>query len=57
VREQAILEVGHPEVRALLILIEQEHAARQALAVVHQGLDERAEEAVDVGLAHQQVQR
>ena len=42
--------------RALLVRIDQEHAAGLTLAVVDERLDERPEEAVDVGLADQQVQ-
>ena len=56
-REQLILEIRHPQVRALLILVDQPHAARVTLALFGQRLREHAEEAVDVGFAHEEIER
>ena len=56
-REEVIAEIRHPELAAAPILVEQPDAARVALALLDERLDEDAEEAGDVRLAHQQVER
>ena len=45
----------HPRLAAA-VAVEQPHAAGAALAFLDQRLDEGAEEAVDVGLAHHQIE-
>ena len=48
---------SHPQVAPLLVLVDQPDAAPVALALFDQRLREHAEEALDVGLAHQQIER
>ena len=50
-------QMRHPEIAALLVFVDQPHAAGVALALFDQRLDERAEEAFDVGFAHEQIER
>ena len=56
-RVQPIRHVRHPQIAPLLIVVDQPHAARVAFALFDQRLGEHAEEALDVRLAHQQIER
>ena len=49
-------EVGHPELAALLVFVEQPHAGHVALGLFGQRLEQRPEEPVEIGLAHEQVE-
>ncbi len=46
----------HPQIAPLLIVVDQPHTAGVELAVFDHRLRQRAEEALDVRLAHQQIQ-
>jgi hypothetical protein len=50
-------EVGHPEVTALLVFVDQPHAGHLALRFLGQRLEQGAKEPVEIGLAHEQVER
>ena len=52
-----VVEVRHPELAALLVFVDQPHAAGVALALLDQRLREAAKEPVDVGLAHEEIER
>ena len=56
-REEGVADPRHPQLAALTVVIQQPHAAGVALALFDQRLGEDAEEAGDVGLAHQQIER
>ena len=56
-REQPILHVRHPQVALLHALVDQPHRARVALALLDHRLRQPAEEAFDVRLAHEQIER
>ena len=51
------VQVRHPQVAALLVVVDQPHAGGVALALFDHRLQQRAEEALDVRLAHQQIER
>ena len=50
-------QVRHPEIAALLVFVDQPHAGGVALALFGQRLQQRAEEGIEVGHAHEQVER
>ena len=50
-------DVRHPEIAGARCVVEQPDAAGVRLGVVHQALDEHAEEAAKVGVRHQQIER
>ena len=50
-------QVRHPEIAALLVFVDQPHAGGVALALFGQRLQQRAEERIEVGHAHEQVER
>ena len=56
-RVQAILDVRHPELASAARVIDQPHAAREALALFDHRLRQRAEKSFDVRLAHEQIER
>ena len=55
--EQPVPKVGHPERTLLQIVVDEPDAAGMAVGLLDHGLAERAEESLDVGLAHQQIER
>ena len=55
--KKLIAEIRHPQIAARARIVEQPHAAGVAFALLDQRLHEHAEEAGDVRLAHQQIER
>jgi hypothetical protein len=54
---ETIDDVGHPELAALLVVVDQPHRAGVTVALIDHRLRQGAEKALDVGLAHQQIER
>jgi len=54
---EPIGQVGHPEITPAIVLIDQPYTTTVALAFFDQCLREHSEEALDVGLPHQQIER
>ena len=56
-RVQPIHDVRHPQIAALMLVVDQPDTARMAVAFFDHRLRQHAEEPVDVGLPDQQIER
>ena len=56
-RVELIDEVGEPQLAAMLVFVDQPHAARMALAQHHERLCELGKKPFDVGFAYQEIER
>jgi len=55
--EELIVDQRHPQLAALACLVEKENSAGAAFAVLDERLHEAPEEPVEVGFAHEQIER